>query len=60
MIKTLLNLGANPYIPMSLGVALYLWAFGGVTYAGKPWFGGMWFFYACANGCLLMHTITGK
>ena len=31
----------------------YLVATAGFALSGQPWNGGLWFFYACANICLM-------
>ena len=57
MIVELLKMGANPIIPVAIGIFIYLWATGGWTFIGRPYMGLMWFFYGCANLALILDTL---
>jgi len=56
-IKEILLFGANPVIPISIGIVLYIWIAIGYSMSGKPWFGGMWLCYSAANLFVLIHTL---
>lgn len=51
--EKIILMGANPVIPMLLGVGIYLWAMAGWWYLGRPYMGLMWFFYGMANLALI-------
>jgi hypothetical protein len=55
--KAFFLLGANPIIPVAIGILIYLWATAGWSYIGRPFMGAMWFFYGMANLALILDTL---